>query len=256
MKLIGFKKSSERTYYFGRYPHLYVEVVESASPLYKEICETEIIKAGDFVKIVENVFLDCLSEAAVMKENEGEIITLESRPFLPPFVPSGKLCIEISPFAEGEYADLACLSMEPPQYIQSGNVFIIAKSYDAELIKRIADLVHAVYDTGNLDNKNVQEKALKLFLFQEKTEPGEWNVGYIPTRDISKKTIRLYSNRIPDSITVDYIFFLSYVIFRAFGKLYIGNLPTRYIVNPGEPEHLGEGFDVITVRNVNSFNVK
>jgi hypothetical protein len=62
--------------------------------------------------------------------------------------------------------------------------------------------------------------------------------------------------RIPDSITVDYEFYLSYVIFRAFGKLYIGNLPARYIVNPGEPEHLGEGFYAITVRNVNSFNVK
>jgi hypothetical protein len=257
MKLIGFKKSSEGTYYFGRYPHLYFEVVESADPLYKEICETEIVKAGDFAKIVENVFLDCLSEVAVMKENEGSIITLEPRPFLPPFVPSGKLCIEILPYGGSQYADLPCLSMEPPQYIQVRNVFIIAKSYDAELIKRIADLVHAVYDTGTLDNKNVQEKALKLFLFEEKTEPVKWNVGYIPTKDISKKTIHLYLKRIPDSITVDYALYLSYVIFTAFGKLYIGNLPTRYIVNPGESEEITEEkFDVITVRNVNSFNVK
>jgi len=47
MKLVGFKKSSERTYYFGRYPHLYVEVVENPSPLSKELCETEIVKAAD-----------------------------------------------------------------------------------------------------------------------------------------------------------------------------------------------------------------
>jgi len=256
MKLIGFKKSSERTYYFGQYPHLYVEVVENPDPLYKEICETEIVKAGDFVKIVENVFLDCLSEVAVMKENEGSIINLDFMPFILPSASSGKLCIEIQPFGEGEYADLACLGMKPPQYIQSGKVIIATKSYDAELIKHIADLVHAVYKAGTLDNKNVQEKALKLFLFEEKTEPTEWRVGYIPTRDISKKTIHLYSNRIPDSITVDYALFLSYVIFRAFGKLYVGNLPFRYIVNPGESEHLGEGFYAITVGNVNSFNVK
>ncbi len=217
MKLIGFKKGSEQAYYFGRYPHLYVEVVENTDPLNKEICETEIVKAGDFVKIVENVFIGCLVEAAVMSGSEVTIINLEFRPLILPSASSGHLCIEIQPYAEGEYADLVCLGMEPPQYIQSEKIFIITKSYDAELIKHIADLVQATYKTGTLDNKNVQEKALKLFLFEEKTEHAKWNVGYIPTKDFSKKTIHLYSNRIPDSITVDYALYLSYVIFRAFG---------------------------------------
>ncbi len=79
---------------------------------------------------------------------------------------------------------------------------------------------------------------------------------YLPGTS-SKKTIHPYLKRIPDSITVDYEFYLSYVIFTAFGKLYIGNLPTRYIVNPGESEEITEErFDVITVSNVNSFNIK
>jgi hypothetical protein len=255
MKLIGFKKGSEQAYYFGRYPRLYVEVIESTEPLSKELCETEIIKAGDFVKIVENVFIGCLDEAAVMSESEGPIINLEFRPFLPPFVPSGKLCVEIQPYGASMYADIPCLSMQPPQYIQAGKAFIATKSYDEELIKHIADLVRAVYSTGTLDNKNVQEKALKLFLFEEKTEPAKWSVGYIPTSEIGKKTIHLYFNRIPDSITVDYAFYLSYVIFKAFGKIYIGNIPDRYIVNPGESEQLGYGYSKIRIKNLNSFNI-
>jgi len=257
MKLNRFKKGSEQAYYFGQYPHRYFEVVENINPLNKELCEMEMINAGDFVKIVENVFIGCLDEAAVVTD-EHALINLVYKPFLPPFISSissGKLCVEIQPHAVSEYADISCLSMRPPQYIQTGKVIITTKSYDEELIKHIADLVRAVYNAGTLNDKNVQEKALKLFLLEQKTEPDRWSVGYIPTKYINKKTIPLHSNRIPDSITVDYTIFLSFVIFRAFSKLYVGNLPFRYMVNPGEPEHLGEGFYVIKVENINSFNI-
>jgi len=33
MKLNRFKKGSEQAYYFGQYPHRYVEVVENTNPL-------------------------------------------------------------------------------------------------------------------------------------------------------------------------------------------------------------------------------
>jgi len=257
MKLNRFKEGLEQAYYFGQYPHRYVEVVENADPLNKELCEMEIINAGDFVKIVENVFIGCLNNATVISD-EHALINLEHKPFLPPFVSSissGKLCIEIQPHGVSEYADMPCLSMRPPQYIQTGKVIITTKSYDEELIKHIADLVRAVYNANTLNHKNVQEKALKLFLLEEKTEPTRWSIGYIPTKYINKKTIHLHSNRIPDSITVDYTIFLSFVIFRAFSKLYVGDLPFRYMVNPGEPEHLGEGFYAIKVENINSFNI-
>ncbi|MFP3347587.1 MAG: hypothetical protein RXR17_09190 [Sulfolobaceae archaeon] len=252
LRLNGFSTNLESTYYFGNYPHIYVEVKENAKN--EQLCKTETIDAFDFPKLVENLFTGCLDEASVMRDGHT-LLNLEYRPFILPTTTSGRLCVEIQPYAEGEYADIACLGVEPLDYIQTGKTTIITESYDEGLIKRIASLMEAVYNAGSLNDKNVRKNALKLFLFQQRSEKlSIWNVGYIPIRDLSKKTVHIYSDKIPDSVAVEYEFFLAYVIFNAFGRIYIGNLPFNYIVNPGEPQHLGEDFDVVKVINVSTFS--
>jgi len=224
-------------YRFGDYHSRYVEVVRN------EECGKEGF-VFNFDKVVEETFTGCNSEVAVMRGGRT-LLSLEYRPFI-----SRKLCVEIKPYGESEYSYIACLGEKKPQYVEGKNSFIITESYDEGLIVRIADLFHAVYNLGTLEDKVVQRNALDLFLFEL---PSIWDTGYIPIEEINKKTVHLYRKERRDSIVVNYAFFLSFVIIKVLGKIYIGNLPFSYVVNPGESQHLGE-LDRITVKNINSFD--
>lgn len=176
------------------------------------------------------------------------LLSLEYRPFILPS--SGRLCIEIQPYGEGEYAYIACLGEKSPRYAEDRNLFIVRESYDEGLINRITDFVRSVYNFGTLSHRVVQRSALDLFLYDS---PNVWDVGYILHEEVGKKSVRLYKRRRKGSIRVKYAVFLSYVVLKVFDRLYVGNLPFHYVVNPGEPQHLGE-LDRVIVKNITFFD--
>jgi hypothetical protein len=226
-------------YRVGDYPHLYVEIDKS------EECGRGFV---DFYKIVEETFTGCLKEVVIMREGYT-LLSLEYRPLSK----SGRLCIEIQPYGEAEYAYIACLGEKKPQYIEDRSLFIITESYDEGLISRIGNFLYSVYSFGTLEGRVVKRNALDLFLYEEKNLPNMWEDGYIRYEEMGKKSVRLYRRKRKGSIPVKYAVFLSYVVFRVFDGLCIGNLPFNYVVNPGEPQHLSE-LDRIVVKNIISFN--